>query len=232
MLTILNLIKKDFFILKRSLWIPVFYGFFALIAFSNLKSGVLSAVFVGVAYSLITQACAQDEKNKSEIMVICLPLLRRDIVLAKYFSALLYGIIGLFSYLLAQVVVSFLGISLEVQKITIPGLIGAVSALIILVSIYFPLYFKFGYLRSRMFGMILFFACFFSIPFAAGLLAYSSGIYHGLLLQSVSAALLKFAGWLKFQTDWQIGCYLAALNIIMFSLSAGLSLRFYAHREF
>ncbi|KLU67027.1 hypothetical protein DEAC_c09610 [Desulfosporosinus acididurans] len=232
MLTILNLIKKDLFILKKSLWIPIFYGFFALIAFVNLKSGVLSAVFVGVAYSLITQACAQDEKNKSEIMVICLPLLRRDIVLAKYFSAFLYGIIGLFSYLLAQVVVSFLGISLEVQKITIPGLIGAASALIILVSIYFPLYFKFGYLRSRMFGMILFFACFFSIPFAAGLLAHSPGIDHSQLLQTASAALLKFAVWLKFQTDWQIGCYLAALNIIMFSLSAGLSLRFYAHREF
>ncbi|AFM43437.1 hypothetical protein Desaci_4600 [Desulfosporosinus acidiphilus SJ4] len=232
MLNVLYLVKKDLLILKRYLWVAVFYGFFALFAFNYLQEGALSAALVGVSYTLISQACAQDDKNRSEIMMLSLPLLRRDIVLAKYLSIFLYAIIGLFSYLLAQTLVSVTGMPINAAKITLPGILGAFSALIILVSIYFPLYFKLGYLRSRMIGMLVFLACFFLIPFVYGLITHSPGTGHSLLLQTLSTALHRLAGWLQSQANWQIAIYLGALNLFLLSLSAGTSLKFYARREF
>jgi ABC-2 type transport system permease protein len=229
---IFNLIWKDILILKHNLWFAALYGFVALFAFSTFKNGALSAALVGVSYTLITQACAQDDKNKSEIMVISLPILRREVVLAKYLSTILFAIIGLLSYFLALIAVTLLGIPIYVQKITLAGLVGPFFALVLLVSIYFPIYFKLGYLRSRMVGMFLFFACFFFIPLSVNLSTDFFARKHNVLIQSIATALKRFGEWLPSQTDWQIFSYLFALVLIMITLSTGLSLKFYAHREF
>lgn len=232
MQNILNLIWKDILILKRNLWIAALYGFVALFAFSTFQNGALSAALVGVAYTLINQACALDDKNKSEILMISLPLLRRDIVLAKYLSTFLYAIMALLSFVLAQSVVTILGIPVYVEKITIPGISGALFALILLVSIYFPIYFELGYLRSRWVGMFLFLACFFIVPLVAGLSVHSQGGEQGVLLQTIASTLKRIAEWLQSQADWKIACYMLVLDLIMIGISAGISLKFYAHREF
>ena len=105
-----KLVWKDFLILRKVLWYAPIYSFIMAFAFSNTSAGALSASTIVVSYMLMIQACARDEKNKSEIMLNSLPLRRRDIVLAKYLSVFPYAILGILSYLLTQGAVSVTGI--------------------------------------------------------------------------------------------------------------------------
>ena len=226
-----NLVWKDLLILKRFLWLAPLYGFFAFFAFSSMPDGGLSAATVAITYMLMLQAFALDDKNHAEIMLNSLPLRRRDIVLAKYLSVFLYAALGIVSFLLAQVVVTVVGIHISINQISLEEIFGALIAMVVLISIYFPIYFKFGYLRSRMVGIILLMTSFFILPMGISLVQGYGGA-HNPTLQTILASLQRVAGWLQTQADWQIASYLLALALILTAASALLSLRFYTRREF
>jgi len=227
-----NLVWKDLLILKNYLWVALLYGFFAIFAFSFMNGGALSAATVGVTYMLMGQAIAQDEKNKSEIMLNSLPLRRRDIVLAKYLSVFLYAALAILSFFLAQGVVTVSGIPILISQISLEGIFGALVAMVVLVSIYYPIYFKFGYFRSRWVGMILFLACIFFLPMASALIVRGLGGVSNLAWQTIAASLLRVVDWLKTQADWQIASYLLTIALVLMAASVRLSLRFYTRREF
>lgn len=227
----INLVWKDLLILKRFLWLAPLYGFFAFFAFSTMPDGGLSASTVAVTYMFILQAITQDDKNKSEIMLNSLPLGRRDIVLAKYLSVFLYAALGILSFLLAHGLVTVIGIPISISQVSSEEIFGALIAMVVMISIYFPIYFKFGYLRSRMVGMILLMASFFLVPMVA-LIVHRFGGVNSPTWQSIRVSTQKMAGWLQTQADWQIVSYLSAIALILMALSALLSLRFYTKREF
>lgn len=221
-----KLIWKDFLILKKSLWSVPIYSFGVAIAFSSTNAGALSASTIGATYMLMIQACARDEKNKSEIMLNSLPLRRRDIVFAKYLSFFPYAILGILSYLFTQAVVSVTGIPITLEKLSLEGIIGVLVAVIGMISIYFPIYFKLGYQRSNIIATFLFLGIFFS---AIALIGHGlRGVYNPVTHNILNGA----ANWLQTQADWQIASYLIALMLIIMAASFRLSLRFYAKREF
>lgn len=227
-----NLVWKDLLILKRYLWVAPIYVLFALFVFRTMPGGALSAATVGATYMLMIQASTLDDKNKSEIMLNSLPICRQDIVLAKYLSVFLYAALAILSFLLAQGVVSVTGIPIPISQISLEGISGALVAMAVLMSIYFPIYFKFGYLRSRMVGMFLFFACFFFLPMVVDLTVHGLEEGGNPALQNIVASVQKVLFWLQTQADWQIASYLLALALILMAASAHLSLRFYTRREF
>jgi len=226
-----NLVWKDLLSLKRSLWLASLYGVFALFAFSSLKGVALSAGTIGASYMLLSQACAKDDKNKSELMLNSLPLRRRDIVLAKYLSVFLYATLAILSFLLAQGVVSVIGIPISLTKISLEGIALALVNMIVLISFYYPIYFKLGYLRSNMVGGILFFACFFLPMSAASIMHWFGGVGNP-AFRNIVVLIQRVASWLQTQADWQISSYLLALALILMAASVRLSLRFYTRREF
>lgn len=227
-----NLVIKDLMILKKTLLYAVIYVIFAMFAFRYMEGGALSAATVGICYMLMIQACALDDKNGSEIMLNSLPLLRRDIVLAKYLSVFLYAVIAIVTFLLVQVMVSFLEIPIQTASVSLEGIIGAVLAMALLISIYFPIYFKLGFVRSRMIGMILFFSCFFIVPMLVGLAVHGLEGSASPALQSTVLFLQKAVVWLRALADYQIAGLLLALIVIITAISISLSLRFYANRDF
>jgi len=226
-----NLVWKDIIILKRFLWLAPLYGFFALFFFRTNPGGALSAGTVMVIFMLVLQAIMLDDKNKSEIMLNSLPLRRKDIVLAKYISGFLYATLVILLFLVAQTVVTVMGISISITKISLEGIAGALIAMALLISFYFPIYFKFGYLRSRIVGTILFVVLFFLFPLGISLAQHSGGMNNP-ILQSIIISLQSVAGWLQTQADWQIASYILALALILTAASALLSVRFYTRREF
>ena len=227
-----NLVWKDLLIMKRYLWLVSIYVLFALFVFRTMPGGALSAATVGATYMLMVQVIIQDDLNKSEIMLNSLPLRRQDIVLAKYLSVFLYATFVILSYLLAQGVVSVTGIPIPISQISLEGISGALASMAVLISIYFPIYFKFGYLRSRMVGMILFLACLLFLPMAVDLTVHGLGGMSNPTLQNIVAITQEFGNWLQTQADWQIASYLFALALVLVAASAHLSLRFYTRREF
>lgn len=221
-----NLVWKDFLLLKKVLWFAPIYSLGMGIAFSNMNAGALSASTIGVSYMLMIQACARDDKNKSEIMLNSLPLRRRDIVLAKYLSIFPYAILGILSYLLTQSVISVTGIPITLGNLSLEGVIGVLVAIIGMISIYFPIYFKLGYLRSNIIATFLFLGIFFS---TIALIGHGlRGIYNP-LTQNI---LNSIVNWLQTQANWQIASYLITLMLIIMAASFRLSLRFYGKREF
>ena len=227
-----NLVWKDFLLLKRYLWIAVLWGGVAPFIYRTINGGVaISVAIIGASYMLIGQACIRDDKNKSEIMLNSLPLRRRDIVLAKYLSVFFYATLAILSFLLAQGIMSVIGIPISISKISLEGIALALVNLIVLISLYFPIYFKLGYLRSNIVGGILFFACFF-LPMSAVSIAHWLGGVGNPALRNIVAIMQRVVGWLQTQADWQISSYVLALALILMAASARLSLRFYTRREF
>ena len=139
--------------------------------------------------------------------------------------------LGILSFLLAQGIVTVIGIPISIEPISLEETLGALIAMVVLISIYFPIYFRFGYLRSRMVGMMLFLACLFILPMGVSVVQRFGGA-HNLTLQTIVASIYRIGGWLQTQGDWQIASYLLALALILTVASALLSLRFYTRREF
>ncbi len=226
MSSIFNLLLKDFLILKKVLWFPFIYAFGMSVAFSDTYAGALSASTIGVSYMLMIQACARDEKNKSELMLNSLPIRRRDIVLAKYLSIIPYTIIGMLAYLLTQGIIYITGIPITLSNLSLEVITGVYVTIIGMISIYFPIYFKLGYLRSNIVATVLFLGGFFLT--IALLRDGLGGVYNPLNQDALSGV----GNWLQTQGDWQIASYLIVIMLITLATSFFLSLRFYAKREF
>ena len=221
----INLVWKDIIILKKTLWIAPAYGFLVVFVFNHMNGGALSAATVGVTYLLMIQACARDDKNKSEVMLNSLPLRRRDIVFAKYLSIFPYAALGILSFLLAQSVISLAGIPFTITKLSLVGIVGSLVTMIGMISFYYPVYFKLGFIRSNMVGMFLFFGYFFGV----GLIG--SGLQK-VQNPGVRNMIQRFSNWLQPQSDWQIALYLITFALALLAASILLSLKFYSSREF
>jgi len=234
----LNLVLKDFRILKSYLWIALIYGFSGLFAFSlAMGDSTLNATTVGATYMLMERACDLDGRNNSEIIMNSLPLRRRDIVLAKYLSVFPYAALAILSFILAQVVVSVTGIPVlgvlgPLSNISWVKFMGAVVAVIVLVSFYYPIYFKLGHQRSKWAGMTLFFFLVFFMPLSSYLLAGEYGVVRNPILLNIIDLLGRLGRWQQTQADWQIASYMLVLALILMSASVRLSLRFYRKKEF
>lgn len=161
----IHLLKKELLIQKKTFLFFFAYGIFMFIIFNNSFFGnviYIMGLIVAVYFFLIT-ANAEEEKNKSEIILNSLPLPRNRLVLGKYLSVFVYILIG-------AIILGFLGLLFQLPVIPIKpkllsllDLLAAFSMISIYVSIYLPLYFRFGAAALRLFSMV-FFLFFFFVP--------------------------------------------------------------------
>lgn len=160
---ITHLVKKDLLIQKKSFIFLFFFSLFMFIVYSNpiFEDFIYIMGIVLIVYIFLISANTEDEKNKGEIMLNSLPVRRRDIVLAKYFSVPVYILIGLI--FLSVMAVLF---RLPVIPLT-PRLLNSIDVLAIIlivslaVALYLPLYFKYGAAALRIFTIVLFLSFFF-----------------------------------------------------------------------
>lgn len=86
----LNLLRKDFIVLKSSLWIIALYLVVFSLAF--IPQSEMSMYFVGIytAFGSVILATMIDIRNHNHNFLVTLPISRKQIVKAKYLSAILY----------------------------------------------------------------------------------------------------------------------------------------------
>jgi ABC-2 type transport system permease protein len=189
----LSLIWKDLIIQKRSWLTVVFLPVFMLIAFSNEPEAAYVAGALAVTYVLIAGACVYDDKNNSAVLWCSLPIPRRTIVLGKYFAALIFMVVGI-------VIVAIYGIVLQsfsLPILTVKDISGIFFTTASFMALYFPIYFKFGYAKSRYFSIIIYVLMFMSPKLAIeqfknnpNLLAWLQSMRAGLLVALVAVLLL------------------------------------------
>lgn len=221
----INLIKKEFIIQKKSFLILFAYATFMLIAFSLSPGGMAQSVYtaagVATTYMFVQYSCAIEDKNNSEKVLNSLPIGRNKVVFSKYISAILFSVVatigtgilgGLFTKL------SFV----YIEKISIIEIVAILAAAWLLISVYLPIYFKFGYIKAKLFNIIIF-------------LAFFSG---SLLLNAIikiyfqSPFIMYTIDSLSGQGPIIIGGIILLVAIIVAILSTVLSTKIYYNREF
>jgi ABC-2 type transport system permease protein len=163
-----NLIIKDLLLQKRTALISIIYIPLMLLFFhSTGETGplagpaVFAAAMVAVTYMLVGNACAYEDKSKADMVLNSMPVNRAQIVAARYLSIYVFMGIGIVYYLVIMWAIQLACLPVEVYPLSVEGLLGAAFAVTLMNSIYLPVFFKWGYIKSRMVSFIMFFVFFF-----------------------------------------------------------------------
>jgi ABC-2 type transport system permease protein len=222
---VFNLVLKDILIQKKSLLYALLYTVFLSITFSSLKpSGVGLYVLAPIitAYMFINFAASFDEKNKSEIILNSLPLKRDDIVIAKYISIFIFAIICIIYSILIGFIGKTTGLPMYTRSISFLDIVLIFSSVCIVSSIFFPMYFKFGYTKSLIFNTMLFMVIFF-LPILA--IQYAGSNPNNIFVQKINSFIISTSSFTQNSLALIIG-------LILFLISLMISIHIYNNKEF
>jgi len=216
-----SLILKDLLIQKKMILLSFVYIVFFYMVMQGAGFIILPTALTAVTYMLVITSCAYDEKNKADVMLNSLPLKRLHIVLAKYLSILFYLAICAVVYMIITTLISLTGLPVEVYPVSLEGLAGGLLATNLIIGIYFPFYFKYGYIKTKFLNLILFFALYFGL---------TSSISFCYINKDVSWV-NNLANLLLSLTDIQIFSFIALFTIIFMAVFFALSLKAYQSKD-
>lgn len=218
----LNLILKDLLIQKKTLGFLGLYIIIFSIAFQSVGSGAFTGIVIAVTYQLVVTASSLEEKSGSDIILNSLPISRGKIVAAKYLSVILYGLMAVLGYVIYSSILSLVPISVSVPSITPESLAAAFAGIMVMNSIYYPVYFKTGFIRARIISFILFFAFFFGLM---TLFEAASGKSSNAIFQAI-------AEFFNSVDKTQFSLMIIGGALLFMLASFGLSVKLYKGREF
>jgi ABC-2 type transport system permease protein len=216
----LNLILKDIIVQKKTIFFGLAYILGMALAFSG--SGGTAAYFasmLALCYLLIQTPCAHDDKNRADYLFNSLPVSRGAIVTAKYLSVLFYVAIAIVEYMIVYVLVKVTSLPFTLVMINLEGIVGVLAVAALFAAVFYPIFFKFGYMKTRYINVAIF-AAFFGM----GSILLAS-LKDNTMFQSLSASLDS-------QPAWLVGCGIVGIILGIVLVSYLLSLQFYKRREF
>ncbi|MDI9496494.1 MAG: ABC-2 transporter permease [Bacillota bacterium] len=162
-----GLIIKDLLNLKKQgkiyLLLVVFYFAMGLV---NENTSMFTSMMTMVAVLIPLTAMAYDERSKWDRYALTMPISRKNIVMSRYLLGLIFLIVAFVLSMLVNMVIS----NMKTAENTLVVL-GGFSTGLMLMSVIFPLLFKFGVEKGRIFMMIVIF-----IPVAALMMISKLGI--------------------------------------------------------
>ena len=215
------LIKKDILMQKRTVKLSIIYILLFTIFISKNEPIGLTIGILSVTYMLALGSSALEDKNNSDKMLISLPIKRQIIVMSKYVSVYVFAFFAIIVCFLIYFIASLFYPSF-IQPITMEGLMAAIISITLFSSVSYPLIFKYGYMKSKMANLIVFFVLVFG---GSELVNYSSQNNKLTLNQNI---LTNFNN----RTDVEILIILMVPLALILIISYFLSLTFYNKREF
>jgi hypothetical protein len=210
---VLHLIKKDILIQKKSFLLALALMFMFSFTLGPTGTAGLAVIITSVTYMLMFGAGAQEDKSNGDRLLASLPIRKETIVLAKYLSVFVYAAYAVLGSGVIHLALNALRLSEYSISFTATGVIGGITAVVLMSSITFPLAFKSGYLKSRLPSFILLFG-----------FAFGGTILFKALPEDMGPNLfLRFS-----EIEWLA----AVLPLAVYVSSYFLSLYFYRIREF
>lgn len=158
----LQLVRKDLLVLKYYyLFVLAYALFFGIIMSEGGRSFLFIAIMSGIM--LTGLATSLEVKNKSSLFLYSLPVDRKQMVLAKYAGLLVFGLIGITVALATQLFIYAMD---QVFAVTVSDVAIVASTLLVIGSVYFPVYFWLGAKGTQIVFLVSMF-----IGVAAGLAA-------------------------------------------------------------
>lgn len=207
---------------KRTIGLSLLFIFFFTFTLSEIGPSGLVVNILAVTYMLALGASAVEDKNNSDIMLVSLPIKKNTIVSSKYISVYIFALYAALINLLIYLTINQLNLPIEVLPYTSEGFFFSIVAVTLFCSITLPLIFKYGYLKSRVISIILFFV------FIAGGLS----LVDNLIKNEDSIFAQKISNLISTSSDIQIAFLILVPVIIIVFISYILSLNFYKNREF
>ncbi|KPU42793.1 hypothetical protein OXPF_35560 [Oxobacter pfennigii] len=222
----LNLIIKDIVIQKRSLPTILFLTAIMIVSFQGTHgNGAYIVGSAAVVFILLSGAFAYDEKYRADMLLNSLPVSRKGIVVSRYLSVFAFSIIAVLIMSCAGIILNVSGLPLKIGLISLTDIAVIYAGIIIMSSIYLPIYFKFGYVKSRIFNMILYILTF-------GGSALISGIRQVLAEEFGYAAMPGFFNYFNLDTAWLLVTTIVLLLSSIMLASVIVSIKVYRSREF
>lgn len=219
-----NLLVKDFHLIKKHLWISVFHSFMIFILLQSIRNAeiIYSMGIVMIGYTMTIYTTAYDDKNESEVIINSLPTSRVQIVFTRYISVFLFAILGMVSMVFAGFILSSFNIMNINSGIKFESIIGGVVGLSIIAFLYLPTYFKYGYIKAKLFNLIL-----FAVAFGGPML------FKRLLSNQEKPLWIdKLIIYLNSQSEFVINLIFIGAIIVMGLISFTISMAIYKKREF
>ncbi|MBW9144557.1 ABC-2 transporter permease [Clostridium sp. CM027] len=179
-----NLALKDISITKGTFPVVLILCFTNNLFFINAPAFIYVIVPPLIAYEYFKNSCENDYKFKSNIMFNSLPVNRREVVFSKYIGSVIFLIFAMictiiFTFLFRRIGVSGLGVGTFIHVSKLMHLddfsklmnfksiiMYSILSTILLISIYFPIYFKLEYLKVRnIFALVSILICIIPILF-------------------------------------------------------------------
>lgn len=217
----LSLIVKDLLVQRKQIALSFFYILLIILTFQNGEVGTFTAAISAFTYMLVTYSCASEEKNRTDVMINSLPVRRVHIVAMKYLSVIIFFLVGSVAYMLFTSIIKNTGIGIRIYMLTIEGFFGGFFSVSLMAGIYFPIYFKVGYMKSRIINLILFFGAFVGITYIVKYIQAIDSDFFNKVLMNISV----------FQNNTVIALVLSALIAIFLTVSYGISVKIYVSRD-
>lgn len=210
-----SLVLKDILVQKKYVLFSIGYAFFFTFIFKAMAFTMIPCI---VSYMLILGACAYDDKNKCELMLNSLPINRTMLVISKYLSAFVFIFAGILLTFASTTILNLAGFAHFNRLMNLEDILGSSVGILLLICLYFPLFFKLGYQKSRYFLVAVF------LLFFAGTAALSEVISKGTTPPS-------FITYLNTQPDSLVGAFIAIVSFIILLVSIFFSIRFYTNKD-
>ena len=137
----LNLLRKDFIILKSSLWLCIFYLAVFSAAFIPGHPSSLQIVGIYTAFATLSLGTMIDIKNRNHNFLVSLPISRKHIVQAKYIAAIIYALFGIFASYGIHLLVKLAAPQFNKPDYSLIDLAIPAGIMLVLISIYMPLFY-------------------------------------------------------------------------------------------
>ena len=154
----LGLIKKDFLLIKANLKsMIIIFVIYIILAFQGKFDVTFIVPLIGIM--LFISTFSYDDFNNWNSYAVTLPDGRKNVVRAKYIASIILTIILAIVSLVISIGINYTKTnSMNLEEI-IPSLIGTILSSVIIISILYPIVFKFGATNGR----IILFAVVFGI---------------------------------------------------------------------
>lgn len=220
-----NLIIKDILIQKKTIIYALLYTLFMSLSMSSVFPNgfglyVMSPMVIN--YLFVTFAVQYDDKNKSEVILNSLPLKRDDIVMSKYISTFVFGTLGICCSILVGFIGNAVGLPIFHGSISLLNLVLVIMSICIFSSIYYPVYFKFGVGKMKIFTVVIFMILFF-VPMNA--MSYVIKNPNNFFVQ-------KFNYFIKNTSTLTQNSIALTIGLIVFMISLMISIHIYNNKEF
>jgi len=208
-----NLIMKDIRIQRKDKTVFMFFilNILNIFLFQNNYATTILLCFLSI-YLLAVYANAYDFKYNSELMINSLPVNRKVVVAAKYLSVFLFLICAILITLIVGSLLHFITPNLVSKTININTIFIEFFIVCTYFSIFFPFYYKLGYLKSRWVNFII-------MAVMGSLISFTNEILTNNTIFGVDFGLLQ-------------RIVLTAIPIIFIVVSFFASIKIYLNKEF